>query len=99
MESLQCLCMKVELRTNTETSMMHGALTDLREAVAFLRKLADEIAIELRSEPSRTSIPSREPAPAPPERARACDLPHRDCRWPSSPRVPSLSCCHMCQRA
>ena len=53
MESLQCLCIKVELRTKTETSMMHGALTDFREAVAFLRKLADEIAIELRSEHSR----------------------------------------------
>jgi hypothetical protein len=69
MEPLQCLCIKVELRTNTETSMLHGVLTDLREAVAFLRKLADEI--ELRSEPSRTSIPSREPAPAP-TRTRPC---------------------------
>ena len=51
--------------------MIHGALTDLREAVAFLRKLADEIAIELRSEHSRTRTPSREPAPAP-TRTRPC---------------------------
>ena len=71
MEPLQCLCIKVELRTKTATSMIHGALTDLREAVAFLRKLADEIEIELRSEHSRTRIPSREPAPAP-TRTRPC---------------------------
>ena len=71
MASLQCLCMKVEWRTHTETSRMHGALTDLREAVAFLRKFADELAIELRSEPSRTRTPSREPAPAP-TRMRPC---------------------------
>jgi hypothetical protein len=71
MASLQCLCIKVELRTNTETSMIHGAFTDLREAVAFLRKLADEIAIELRSEYSSTRTPSREPAPAP-TRTRPC---------------------------
>jgi hypothetical protein len=71
MASLQCLCIKVELRTTTETSMLHGALTDLHEAVAFLRKLADEIAIELRREPSRTRTPSREPVPAP-TRTRPC---------------------------
>ena len=57
--------MKVELRTKTETSMIHGALTDLREAVAFLRKFADEIAIELRREHSRTRTASMKPAPAP----------------------------------
>jgi len=71
MEPLQCLCIKIALRTKTETRMMHGALTDLREAVAFLRKLADELAIALRREPSRTRTPSREPAPAPP-RTRPC---------------------------
>jgi|SoiMetStandDraft_2_1073263.scaffolds.fasta_scaffold245701_2 hypothetical protein len=71
MASLQCLCIKVEWHTKTETIMMHGALTDLREAVAFLRKLADAIATELRSEHSRTRIPSREPAPAP-TRTRPC---------------------------
>jgi hypothetical protein len=70
-EPLQCLCIKVELRTQTATSMMHGALTDLREAVAFLRKLADEIATELRREPSRTRTPAREPEPAP-TRTRPC---------------------------
>ena len=73
MASLQGLCIQVAWRTTMETSMMHGALTDLREAVAFLRKLADEIAIELRREPSRTHTPSREPAPAPaPTRTRLC---------------------------
>ena len=71
MASLQCLCIKVALRTTTETIMLHGALTDLREAVAFLRQRADEIAIELRREPSRTRTPSREPAPAP-TRTRPC---------------------------
>jgi hypothetical protein len=71
MASLQCLCIKVEVRTHTETSTVHGALTDLREAVAFLRKLADEIETELRSEPSRTRTPSREPEPAP-TRMRPC---------------------------
>ena len=69
MASLQCLCIKVEWHTKTETIMMHGALTDLREAVAFLRTFADELAIELRSEPSRTRTPSREPAPT---RTRPC---------------------------
>jgi delta 1-pyrroline-5-carboxylate dehydrogenase len=71
MASLQCLYIKVALRTKTATSMLHGALTDLREAVAFLRKLADEIETELRSEPSRTRTPSREPEPAP-TRMRPC---------------------------
>jgi hypothetical protein len=71
MASLQYLCMKVEWRTHTETSMMHSALTDLREAVAFLRKFADEFAIALRREPSRTRTPSREPEPAP-TRTRPC---------------------------
>src|SRR5689334_16637852 len=71
MASLQALCLKVAWRTKTATRMMHGALTDLREAVAFLRKLADELAIELRREPSRTGTPSREPTPAPP-RSRPC---------------------------
>ena len=63
MESLQCLCIKVELRTSTATSTIHGEFTDLREAVAYLRKLADAIETELRSEPRRTRTPSREPEP------------------------------------
>ena len=65
MASLQGLCIQVAWRTTMETSMMHGALTDLREAVAFLRKFADEIAIELRREHSRTRTASMKPAPAP----------------------------------
>jgi hypothetical protein len=69
MASLQGLCIKVALRTTTETSMLHGAFADLREAVAVLRKLADEIETELRREPSRTSTPSREPEPT---RTRPC---------------------------
>jgi hypothetical protein len=64
MESLQCLCIKVELRTRTATSTIHGEFRDLREAVAYLRKLADEIETELRSAHSRTHPPSREPEPA-----------------------------------
>jgi hypothetical protein len=43
MESLQCICIEVVCRTNTETSTIHGEFTDLPEAVAYLRKLADEI--------------------------------------------------------
>ena len=66
MESLQCLCIKVALRTRTATSTIHGEFMDLREAVAYLRKLADEIETELRSAHSRTRTPSREPEPAPP---------------------------------
>jgi hypothetical protein len=69
MASLQGLCIQVAWHTTMETSMMHGALTDLREAVAFLRTFADELAIALRSEPSRTRTPSRELAPT---RARPC---------------------------
>ena len=69
MASLQGLCIQVAWRTQTETSMIHGAWTELCEAVAFLRKLADAIAIELRREPSRTRTPSRDPATT---RTRPC---------------------------
>ena len=69
MASLQGLCIQVALRTQTETSMIHGAWTELCEAVAFLRTFADELAIALRSEPSRTRTPSRELAPT---RTRPC---------------------------
>ena len=44
---------------NTDTSTIYGEFTDLREAVAYLRKLADEIATEMRSEPRSTHNPSR----------------------------------------
>jgi hypothetical protein len=50
MASLQCLCIEVEFRTSTATSTIHGEFTDLREAAAYLRKLADEIETELRRE-------------------------------------------------
>ena len=45
--------------TITETSTIHGEFTDLREAVAYLRKLADEIETELRSEHREPHNPSR----------------------------------------
>ena len=35
------------LTTTTDISTIHGEFTDLREAVAYLRKLADEIETEL----------------------------------------------------
>ena len=58
MESLQCICIKVEFRTSTETSTVHGEFTDLCGAAAYLRKLADEIETELRREPRSTLNPS-----------------------------------------
>jgi hypothetical protein len=51
MESLQCICIEVAFRTNTETSTIHGEFTDLPEAVAYLRRLADEIETELHKDP------------------------------------------------
>jgi hypothetical protein len=65
MESLQCLCIEVEFRTSTATSTIHGECTDLSEAVAYLRKRADEIETELRSEQSSTHPPSLSPVPSP----------------------------------
>ena len=59
MDTLQCICIAIEFRTDTETSTIHGEFTDLREAARYLRKLADEIESELRSEPRSTHNPSR----------------------------------------
>ena len=60
MEStLKKLRVVLTLTTTTDISTIHGEFTDLREAVAYLRKLADEIETELRSEPSSTLNPSR----------------------------------------
>ena len=50
MESLQCICIEVEFRTSTGASTIHGEFTDLREAASYLRKIADEIERELRTE-------------------------------------------------
>jgi len=58
MASLQCLCIEVEFRTSTATSTIHGEFTDLREAAAYLRKLADEIETELRREQRGPHNPS-----------------------------------------
>jgi len=58
MASLQCLCIEVEFRTSTATSTIHGEFTDLRDAAAYLRKLADEIETELRSEQKSPYNPS-----------------------------------------
>jgi hypothetical protein len=57
--TLKKLRVMVTLTTTTDTSTIYGEFTDLREAVAYLRKLADEIETELRSEPSSTLNPSR----------------------------------------
>jgi len=46
------------LTTTTDTSTIHGEFTDLREAVTYLRKLADEIETELRSEQKSPYNPS-----------------------------------------
>jgi hypothetical protein len=54
MESLQCICIEVEFRTSTETSTIHGEFTDPREAAIYLRKIADEIERERRTEHSGT---------------------------------------------
>jgi hypothetical protein len=48
----------ITLTTTTDTSAIYGEYTDLREAVAYLRKLADEIEIELQREPRSTFNPS-----------------------------------------
>jgi hypothetical protein len=47
------------LTTTTDTCSIHGEWTDLRDDVAYLRKLADEIETELRSEQRGTHNPSR----------------------------------------
>jgi len=57
--TLKKLRVVLTLTTTTDISTIHGEFTDLREAVAYLRKLADEIETELRREPSSTLNPSR----------------------------------------
>ena len=56
--TLKKLRVVITLTTTTDTSAIHGEYTDLREAVAYLRKLADEIEIELQREPRSTFNPS-----------------------------------------
>jgi hypothetical protein len=56
--TLKKLRVVLTLTTMTEVSTIHGEFTDLREAVAYLRKLADEIETELRSEQRETHNPS-----------------------------------------
>ena len=64
--TLKKLRVVITLATTTDTSTIHGEFTDLREAVAYLRKLADEIETELRREPRSTLNPSSlsDPSPA-----------------------------------
>ena len=57
--TLKKLRVVITLTTTTETSTIHGEFTDLHGAVAYLRKLADEIETELRKEHSSTHNPSR----------------------------------------
>jgi len=46
--TLKKLRVVLTLTTTTDTSTVYGEFTELREAVAYLRKLADEIETELR---------------------------------------------------
>jgi hypothetical protein len=57
--TLKKLRVVITLTTTTETSTIHGEFTDLREAATYLRKLADEIAIEPQRKPRGTLNPSR----------------------------------------
>ena len=57
--TLKKLRVMVTLTTTTDTSTIYGEFTDLREAVAYLRKLADEIETELRREQRSTHHLSR----------------------------------------
>jgi hypothetical protein len=57
--TLKKLRVVLTLTTTTDISTIHGEFTDLREAVAYLRKLADEIEMELRREPRSAHNPSR----------------------------------------
>jgi hypothetical protein len=43
MESLQCICIEIELRTSTDATHIRGNFTNPREAADYLRKLADEM--------------------------------------------------------
>ena len=57
--TLKKLRVVLTLTTTTDISTIHGEFTNLHEAVAYLRKLADEIETELRREPRRAHNPSR----------------------------------------
>ena len=57
--TLKMLRVVLTLTTITEVSTIHGEFTDLREAVAYLRKLADEIETELRREQRDSHNPAR----------------------------------------
>ena len=56
--TLKKLRVVLTLTTTTDISTIHGEFTDLRGAVAYLRKLADEIEAELRKEHRGTHNPS-----------------------------------------
>ena len=56
--TLKKLRVVLTLTTTIEASTIHGEFTDLREAVVYLRKLADEIETELRREQSSPHHPS-----------------------------------------
>ena len=56
--TLKKLRVVLTLTTTTDTSTVYGEFTDLREAVAYLRKLADEIETELRRAPRSPLKPS-----------------------------------------
>jgi hypothetical protein len=56
--TLKKLRVVITLTTTIDTSTLHGEFTDLREAVTYLRKLADEIETELQREPRSTVNPS-----------------------------------------
>lgn len=49
--TLKKLRVVMTLTTTSDTSPTYGEFTDLREAVTYLRKLADEIEAELRRGP------------------------------------------------
>ena len=57
--TLKKLRVVLTLTTTTDISTIHGEFTDLREAVAYLRKLSDEIESELRREHRSPYSPSR----------------------------------------
>jgi hypothetical protein len=57
--TLKKLRVVVTLTTTTDTSTVYGEFTDLHGAVAYLRKLADEIESELHSAQRRIPKPSR----------------------------------------
>jgi hypothetical protein len=56
--TLKKLRVVITLTTTADISTIHGEFTNLHEAVAYLRKLADEIEPELRREPRSTLNPS-----------------------------------------